>query len=121
MANKTIAFTAANLAVTTDKITVSRINLKPDNSGDWNIGVDFTVTSPVRNAGNDKTVSIMERHMLSAVITVGRTEIATAANVTEEDVRTGLTLAQTETYVTQIALSKLFPAMGIAPQNIVIA
>lgn len=120
MANKTIAFDGADLGVTTSSVVVSRINLKPDNSGDWNMGVDFAVESPSRNTSKDASISIIERHMLNATITVKRSEIATAAGVTEEEVRTSLTLNQVETLVTTVALAKLFPAVGIDAQNVVI-
>lgn len=119
MANKTVSFTSANIGVSTAQATVSRINLKPDGSGDWNIGLDFNVTSPSRNAAKDETVSLMERHLLSASIIVKRAEIAAA--ITEEEVRTSLTLDQTETHVTTIALGKLFTAMGITAANVVVS
>ena len=120
MANKTITFDSVNIGVTTNKVTVNRINLATNDSGDWNIGVDFNISSPTRNVGNNPTVSIAERHMMSSTLTVKRAEIATAADIAEEEVRTTLTLQETETYVTQIALQKLFAACGINAQNVVI-
>lgn len=118
MPNKKITFDAVGLNVTTNTVTVNRINLKPDNSGDWNIGVDFVVSTPSRTT--TATVSIMERHIVSSTITVKKSEIAAAANITEEEVRTVLTLSQTETWVTQIAMAKLFAAMSINAQNVVV-
>jgi hypothetical protein len=113
MANRTIALSSAqSLGVETAEVEVRRINLASDDSGDWNIGVQLNTTQPER--GTDDSVNLTERHMLAAQIKVARAEIASAAGISEDDVRTTLTLVQTETFVTQIALGKLLAVLGLS-------
>ena len=113
MANRTITLSSAqSLGVEATEIEVRRINLASDDSGTWSIGVEVANTIPAR--GEDDSVSLTERHMVNAQIKVTRAEIASVASITEEQVRTDLTLAQTETYVTQIALGKLLTVLGLS-------
>lgn len=112
MADKEIIFgTPIDLGITANKIQIRRINLKTDDSGEWQIGVDYDISSPARGESNG--VSLIERYMVNAQIKVLRSEIANHLNIDENDVRTTLTLAQTETAVTEIALSKL-AVLGLA-------
>lgn len=119
MPNKQVTFDSVNLNLTTNKITVNKINLSPDNSGDWTISVDFALTNPVKALVN--SVSIIERNLLVATVLVTRSEIAQHASITEQQVVDDLSILQLEGYVTQIALTKIFASLGINPQNIVIS
>lgn len=113
-----IAFTDVGLGLTTHNIVVTKINLKPDNSGDWTIGINVAITCPNRNVANDATISIVERHMLAADITVKLSEILAATNAINVDV---LTVAQLQTAITQIAIAKAAVALGITLNNVVIS
>lgn len=112
MPNKEIAVLTANMNVEVVSVIINRINLKSDDSGEWNIGVDFKVQNPTRSI--PASVSFQESHRASAQVKVSRQEVAAAAGISEDLVRTTLTLAQTENIVTQVAMSKLFPILGLS-------
>lgn len=113
MANKIIPLSSSqSLGIETGAIEVNNINLASDDSGQWNIGVSFDVTVPAR--GEDSSVNVNELHQARARIQVTRTEIAASQGIDEADVRTTLTLDQTETIVTTIALGKLLAVMGLS-------
>lgn len=113
MSNKIITLSSSqSLNVETDSIQVNNINLASDDSGTWNLGVRFNVTSPDR--GEDASVRVNEHHQLGGRVTVTRAEIAAAEGIAEEDVRGTLTLEQTETVVTTIALGKLLAVLGLS-------
>lgn len=112
MADREIVFgTPIDLGIFSSKIQIRRINLKTDDSGEWQIEVDYNVTSPER--GFSEGVSLVERYIINAQIKVSRAEIANHLSMNEDEVRTTLTLAQTEAAVTEIALSKL-AILGLA-------
>lgn len=111
MANKTINLSEAqNIGVTADKIVVNNINLKSDDSGLWTVGLALVLTAPDRTPVEG--LSLNESHRIGFRVTVSRAEIAAAAGIDEEDVRSTLTLEQTETYVTTIAVGRILATTG---------
>ena len=103
----TIAFN-----VVSSSVKVNRVNVKQDGSGDWQIGVQMETETPDRV--DVPGIRLNENHRAGAQITVTRAEIAAAAGISEDDVRTTLTLEQTETIVTTIAMGKLLAVFGIS-------
>ena len=112
MANKTINLSEAqNIGVTADQIVVNNINLKSDDSGLWTIGLALVLTAPDRTPVEGITFN--ENHRMGFRVNVTRAEIATAAGIDEADVRSTLTLEQTETHVTTIAVGRILAATGL--------
>ena len=111
MANITIPITEQDLVVKTDAVEVLEIGLSPDNEGFWNILVRFNLSTPERPGG--EVASLNERHEMSASTVVSRAEIAAVAGIPVEDVRTTLTLDQTQNLVTQIAMGKILSVAGL--------
>ena len=103
----TIAFGA-----TASSVKVNRVNVKQDGSGDWQIGVQMETETPDRV--DVPGIRLNENHRAGAQITVTRAEIAAGAGISEDEVRTSLTLEQTETIVTTIATGKLLAVFGIS-------
>ena len=100
-----------DLGIKTNKLRVTDIRLAPDDSGDWFIEIDLLPRKGVRN--NEPTVSVRESHQISCIVKVSRQEIADFQGIPIEDVRTTLTLDQTETIITTISLSKLLPVFNL--------
>lgn len=100
------------------RISVDSIELSTESDGTWKINWSFEIEE------NEKVtpsgLNISEHHSAGGGITVKRAEIATVASITEDQVRTMLTLYQTEMIVTQIALSKILPIFGSSLANIVV-
>ena len=94
------------LTTTATTIKVRGIRLSPDDSGDWKIIISLDLTIPERN--EIEGVVMRESHSIDATITVLRQEIADAASIDVDLVRSSLTLEQIETYITIIALSKIY-------------
>jgi len=103
----TIAFEA-----TASAVKVNRVNVAQDDSGDWQIGVQVEIETPAR--AGVPGIRLSESHRAGAQITVTRAEIAAKAGIDVGDVRTTVTLEQTETLVTQIAMGKLLSVFGIS-------
>jgi len=111
MANKTIAISSQNVGAVTAEVVVNRLNLKSDDSGDWSVGLQLTITNPAR--AEVEGCRINENHKVGAQVTVTKAEIATEASVAEEAVGS-LTMDQIETAVTDIAVDKLLTAMDLS-------
>jgi hypothetical protein len=102
--------TPQNLGVTVDKIIVRRVNLKPDLSGEWQIGVDLNTSSPTRV--EVEGLSPMERYLVGAQIIVTPEEIAAHAEIELSEVK-NLPLSQIQEHVTAIGLSKVLTSFGL--------
>ena len=102
---------AQNLGVEVTEIAVNGITLRNDGSGTWGIGVSLTLVQPERP--RSEGVNIGEQHNLNANTTVTRQEIADAAGIDVDTVRSTMTLEQTETTVTGIATGKILAAIGL--------
>lgn len=106
-----VAITKQNIGIETDTILITSINLKPDNSGEWDIEVECKPIIPERPNNDD--VNFMERHIIFARVKVTRAEIAVVEKITEEEVRTTLTLEQVEAIVTQLAKTKVLGVLNL--------
>lgn len=98
------------------RISVDGIELSTDNDGTWKINWSFEIQENEKITPSGLNIS--EHHSAGGSILVKRAEIAAAASITEDQVRTSLALHQTEGIVTQIALSKIMPIFGSSLANI---
>lgn len=99
-----------DLTVKATSYAVDRIRLKEDGSGDWVIRATVTTSNPERQ--DVENINLSERHTINARIIVTRQDIADQAGIDVDDVRSTLTLEQTETHATAVAVGKLNQVFG---------
>ena len=111
---KDVAFDpVSDLQVTTANLRIMRINMKRE--GIWHAAGLVVAVSPARNPENDNSVKINEKHDVRVSAKVTSAEVAAVAGITEEEVRTTLTLAQIDEHVGNVAVAKICAAMGLTP------
>jgi hypothetical protein len=102
---------AQDLGIKVNKIIVKDVKLAADYSGDWTIELELPPIRGIRN--NDPSVSVREAHQITCLVKVTRQEIADHEGIPVEDVRSTLTLEQTETIITSISLAKVLPVFNL--------
>jgi hypothetical protein len=89
---------------------------RPNQTGDggWYVEGEVVGEHPVR-VTDDTWRALNERHRIVAKLNVTVDEIALAAGVAAEDVKSTLTMAQIESHASTIAKNKVFLAFGVPP------
>lgn len=110
-----LTFDSFNLGATVDGASISKVELKSDNSGDWVIELNFNVRSQPRNVQKNKSVSVSERSMLSTSVVVLLQEILAASQKASID---DMSISELHSVIFSVASTKLFTALGVQPTNV---
>lgn len=114
MANQAIVL-GKDAGIKVKSVEVQRVQYLTDGSGNWQIDFGVNFEWPVRTP--NQAVTLRETYrgpfLIQGSVLVGGEDMAAASGIPKEALRTTLTLDQTETLITQLAMVKVFAVLGI--------
>ena len=108
--SQTVAIPPIDRAITISEIKINGKSLIDDTTGTWSI--DVMVSANNDSTSQDGTTSVRENYNLFCNVKVSRADVASALNISENDVREDISLNQYDQAIRNIAMSRVLASIN---------